>query len=363
MRKLFRLHWLYYAGAVAALVFATVSVTTSAPKPERRAPQGAISAPDYSAFIAATGVVEPASQIVTVTPDIDGVVRKVFVRAGDLVAAGDPLFDLEDGRAIADVRRAQARLARTRAEIGLRLAEAKAAFAKSEAARLDAARMRSSVERFRPLRNEAISEEQFDQMSADAEAAAFSWRSALAAAHAADATAEAAKEEANVAEAELAEAMAAHAQTILRAPISGSVLRIDARTGETVRAGDASPPSIAVGDIDTLHLRVEIDEANAPSFSPRSVAEAAIRGAAGERIALTLVSADAMLKPRAGFRDASVEPVDSRVLEVRYEISAAQVRLYAGQLLDVYIAQADQSGADGKVAALAAEPDKSSLRP
>lgn len=364
-RKLFRLHWLYYAGAVAALMFAATSVTTSAPKPERREPQGDITAPDFAATIAATGVVEPASEVRTVTPDIDGVVGKVFVKAGDRVAAGDLLFLLDDGRAFADVKRAEARLARTKAEIGLRRAEAKAAHARAEAARLDAARMRSSVERFRPLAGDAISEEQFEQMAADAEAAAFAWRSAREAAHAADATAAAAQQETAVAEAELAEAKAAHAQTILRAPVAGAVLRVDARAGEAVRAGDAAPPSVSVGDIDTLHLRVEIDEANAPSFSPRAEAEAALRGAPGERIALTLISADAMLKPRASFRDASVEPVDSRVLEVRYEISSPGVRLYSGQLLDVYIARKDGSSTEQRQASalVPAQDSETGLRP
>jgi HlyD family secretion protein len=364
MTRLFRLHWFYYAAAVAALAFATMSVTTSAPKSERREPQGAISAPDYAAFIAATGVVEPASQIVAVTPDIDGVVRSVFVRAGDRVRAGDPLFALDDGETIAQIKRAEARLARARAEIALRKAEARAAHARAEAQRLDAARLRSSVERFRPLRQEAISEEQFDQMAADAEAAGFGWRSAREAAHAADATAEAAAQESSVAEAELAEARAAHQRTIMRAPIAGTVLRVDARAGEAARAGGAQQPSISVGDIDTLHLRVEIDEANAPDFSPQAPAEAALRGAGGARIGLKIASADRMLKPRADFRDASLEPVDSRVLEVRYAITSAGVRLYAGQLLDVYIAR-DATGAaapDSPLAAALADDD-GDLRP
>ncbi len=362
MGRVFRLHWLYYAAAVAALAFGTMSVTTSAPKPERREPQGSINAPDYAAFIAATGVVEPASEIVTVTPDIDGAVRSVFVKAGDRVLAGDPLFALDDGEALAQIRRAEARLARARAEISLRQAEAKAAHARAEAQRLEAARLRSSVERFRPLRQEAISEEQFDQMAAEAEAAAFGWRSAREAARAGDATAEAAAQEARVAEAELAEARASHQRTIMRAPVAGSVLRVDARAGEAARAGAARQPSVSVGDIDSLRLRVEIDEANASDFSPEAPAEAALRGSAGARIGLTILSADRMLKPRAGFRDASKEPVDSRVLEVRYAITAPQARLYAGQLLDVYIAR-DAAAASTKTGAAVAAVDDQTLRP
>ncbi len=362
MRGIFRMRWLYYAGAIIAFAFGTMSVTTSAPKPQRREPQGGISAPDYTAFIAATGVVEPASEIVTVTPDIDGVVRSVFVKAGDRVLAGDPLFALDDGETLAAVKRAEARLARAEAEISLRQAEAKAAHARAEAQRLEAARLRSSVERFRPLRREAISEEQFDQMSAEAEAAAFGWRSAREAARAGDATAEAAVQEARVAEAELAEARAAHQRTIMRAPVAGSILRVDARAGEASRAGAVRQPSVSVGDIDSLHLRVEIDEANASDFSAGAPAEAALRGAAGGRVKLTLLSADRMLKPRAGFRDASIEPVDSRVLEVRYAITASEARLYPGQLLDVYISR-DGAAAAGKPAPAVATLDDQKLRP
>lgn len=364
MRRIFRLHWLYYAAATAALAFGTMSVTTSAPKPQRREPQGGISAPDYSAFIAATGVVEPASEIVTVTPDIDGAVRSVFVKPGDRVLAGDPLFALDDGETLAAVKRAEARLARAKAEIALRQAEAKAAHARAEAERLAAARLRSSVERFRPLRREAISEEQFEQMAAEAEAAAFGWRSAREAARAGDATAEAAAQEARVAEAELAEARAAHQRTIMRAPVMGSVLRVDARAGEAARAGAARQPSVSVGDIDSLRLRVEIDEANASDFSAEAPAEAALRGGAGAgaRVKLTLLSADRMLKPRAGFRDASIEPVDSRVLEVRYAITAPGERLYAGQLLDVYIARDGAATGTPASAAIAAVDDQN-LRP
>jgi HlyD family secretion protein len=360
MGRLFRFHWLYYAAAVASLVFAVMSVSTSAPKRERRAPQGTISTPEFSAFIAATGVVEPASQVVTVAPDIDGVVRAVFVRAGDRVRTGDPLFALDDGETIARIKRAEARLARARAEIALRQAEAKAAHARVEAQRLEAARLRSSVERFRPLRQEAVSEEQFDQMAAEADAAAYGWRAGREAPPAADATADAAAQEAAVAEAELAEARAAHQRTIMRAPIAGSVLRVDARAGEAARGQGGRQPTVSVGDIDTLHLRVEIDEANAPEFSPDAKAEAAVRGAAGGRIALKLVSADRMLKPRAGFRDASIEPVDSRVLEVRYAIADAGANLYAGQLLDVYIAR---TGRAVRVAATPAAKADAALRP
>jgi hypothetical protein len=67
-----------------------------------------------------------------------------------------------------------------------------------------------------------------------------------------------------------------------------------------------------------------------------------------------------MLKPRAGFRDASIEPVDSRVLEVRYAIADAGANLYAGQLLDVYIAR---TGRAVRVAATPAAKADAALRP
>lgn len=348
MRPRFRKQHLFYAAAAAAFAFAATSVVRTQPKAERLDPVGAINEAPFKEAIAATGMVEPLSRVITVAPDIEGAVSAVFVAPGDRVTAGAPLFALDDRRQRARLAEAKARLAKAEAGIALGKAEEGAAIASAEAARITATRLRASVERYRPIAREAMSAEDFDKLSADADEALYAARAAEETALSAGAAAEAAVEEAALARAELAGAEAELARAVLRSPIDGAVLGLDVRVGEAVRPTDRTPASVSVGDIGTLVARVEIDEAEAARFDPAAGAAAYLRGRPGEPIALRFLSVERMLKPKAAFRDASAEYVDARILEARYVIKSADP-LYVGQLLDVYI---DAAGAaDGKTAA------------
>ncbi len=341
-RPAFRKEWLLYGAAAAALMFSTTSVIKSQPKIERLEPVGDIAAAPFEQAIAATGVVEPVSRTIAVAPDIEGVVKSIFVGAGDRVTAGAPLFALDERRRVAAVSEAKARVAQALAEIEFRKAEQRAAEAGADADRVTAARLSTSVERYRPIAVEAMSAEEFDKLVADAEEAKFNYRAADQTAKSAAAAADAATQLAALARAELAGAEAELARTVLRSPIDGSVLSIDVRIGEAVRPADRNPASISVGDLATLIARVEIDEAQADRFDPAAAASAFIRGRQSAPLALRFVSIEPMLKPKAAFRDASSEYVDARILEARYAIADAQAAsLYVGQLLDIYI---DASG-------------------
>lgn len=342
-RAAFRKEYLLYGAAVAALAFSMTSVMKSQPRIERLEPAGAIAMSPFDASIAATGVVEPISRTIDVAPDIEGVVKSIFVEPGDRVTAGAPLFALEDRRQIAAVEEAKAQVARADAEIELKRAEGRAAAAAASAARVAAKRLRASVERYGPIAAEAMSAEDFDKLEADAERAEFDYLAADENAKSAAAAAQAAIGSANLARAERAGAEADLARTILRSPIAGAVLSIDVRLGEAIRPTDRKPASISVGDIGTLVVRVQIDEAQAARFAAGADARAFVRGGEAEAIPLQFLSIEPMLKPRTAFRDAAAEYADARVLEARYAIGgAAPAPLYVGQLLDVYI---DASGA------------------
>ena len=336
MRIAFRKEWLLYAAAAAALAFSMAAVTKSQPEVERLAPQGPISTAPFDDAIAATGVVEPSSRTIVVAPDIEGVVKSVFVAPGDDVEAHAPLFALDERRHIAVARQAAARVARAEAEIAFRQAEQRARAADADAARVAAARLRTSVERYRPIAAEAMSAEEFDKLTADAETAAFRFRAAQQNARAAAAAIDTAAEEAELARAELAGAEAELSRTIMRSPIAGSVLSVDVSVGEAVRPSDRAPASISVGAIDTLIARVEIDETEAAHFNPDAEAKAFLRGQNTAPIALRFQSLDPILKPKTAFRNAAAEYADARVLEARYVVEGAPP-LYVGQLLDVYI--------------------------
>jgi HlyD family secretion protein len=92
--------------AVGLIGFA---IATLSPKDDSTAgpPAPPATAPDTKgAIVAALGVIEPSSETIAVASELPGVVREVFVRPGDLVAAGAPLFRL-DGRALSASLEAQ----------------------------------------------------------------------------------------------------------------------------------------------------------------------------------------------------------------------------------------------------------------
>ena len=94
---------------VIALCLIGFAVATISPKDGASAapPAQPATAPQSDgAIVAALGVVEPSSEIVAVGSELPGVVREVFVKPGDLVAAGSPLFRL-DGRALSASLEAQ----------------------------------------------------------------------------------------------------------------------------------------------------------------------------------------------------------------------------------------------------------------
>jgi HlyD family secretion protein len=92
--------------AVGLIGFA---IATLSPKDDTTAgpPAAPATAPDTGGtVVAALGVIEPSSETIAVAAELPGVVREVFVRPGDLVAAGAPLFRL-DGRALSASLEAQ----------------------------------------------------------------------------------------------------------------------------------------------------------------------------------------------------------------------------------------------------------------
>jgi HlyD family secretion protein len=132
---------------VLALGLIGFAVATLSPKDNATAtlPATPATAPDTnSPIVAALGVVEPSSETIAVAAELPGVVREVFVKAGDVVAAGAPLFRL-DGRALsanleaqmASSRQAQANSAASNSRIPslqANAATANAGIAQAEAA-------------------------------------------------------------------------------------------------------------------------------------------------------------------------------------------------------------------------------------
>ena len=118
--------------------------------------------------------------------------------------------------------------------------------------------------------------------------------------------------------------------------VDGEVLQVNVRPGEFV-AAPANQALIVLGDVERLHVRVDIDEHDIHRFLPGAPAVATLRGLPEKRFA-------AAIRARRAVRGAQ-EIADRRQHRTRrYPRAASDLphraqgqRLYVGQQLDVFI--------------------------
>jgi multidrug resistance efflux pump len=329
-------------------------------------------------FIGAAGLVEPAGQEIDVGAHVSGVLADVFVVPGDHVAAGAPLFALDERSAAAQLalRRAELAAAEKRLEQTLarvptlqaQLTAARAAVAAVKAELEDWQDQTRSADALRAKGDSAISDREVTRRR-NAERAA---RGRLAEAEARAAQAEAELdlvaraeraptvevERANVAQARQAVARAEVDLALLtvRAPRDATVLQVNVRPGEFALAGALTTPLMVLGRLDPLHVRVDIDEVDIGLFEPGARAYASLRGQAARRIELTFVRVDPLVVPKRSLTGAGIERVDTRVLRVVYAMQPGTAGAYPGQQVDVFIATAPAPAATAATGSADAPP-------
>ena len=93
-----------------------------------------------------------------------------------------------------------------------------------------------------------------------------------------------------------------------------------------------------LGDIHRLHVRVDIDENDLPYFSAGSEAIATLKGRPQVRFPLKFVYVEPYVIPKQSLTGYNSERVDTRVLQVIYELPEERaVDVYVGQQMDVYL--------------------------
>jgi HlyD family secretion protein len=247
----------------------------------------------------APGRVEPASGTIKVAAPVMGVIAQVIVKVNDKVFAGEPLLRLVDAEA-------RARLAAAEAQAAFRLQARNEESAPVPAAPAVRAAPAARTARPAPQRAEAVVADvdkaaprrRAEDAVADADKAVMEAQAALdraaverRAGAASDAALEAARAalaraqdrqrqqkaelrrieaapgtplpnfvdgQVNVARAEAAAAAAAIERLTIRAPISGTVLQVNAKPGEL--APTNAQPLLIIGDISALRVRAELDE-------------------------------------------------------------------------------------------------------
>jgi multidrug resistance efflux pump len=338
--------WLPPVVAALAAAYTTYHVVATNRTPPPVEPPVAPTKSPFGRTLAGAGVVEAQTENIAVGAHVPGVVVEKAVQVGESVQAGDLLFRLDDRHVRADLRVREAQLAAAVAQLErLKRTPRPEEIPPSEArvrrfeAELEAAQ--DLVARAEKLfQTRSIGEEELVQRRQAAAAA----REALNQALADDALL---KQGAWAPDVAVAQAEVARAQSLVeqakveierlevRAPVAGEILQVNVRPGEYVGAPPGQP-LVVLGNVQSLRVRVDIDESDIPSFRPGMPGKAFIRGSGGDPIPLRFVRVEPFVVPKRSLTRASGEQVDTRVLQVVYEIEGKNRTVYVGQLLDVY---------------------------
>ena len=302
--------------AVAGFLFAAYTVMNSnKPTPVAKAVTEPASAP-FKAFIAGAGIVEAQSRNIDIGTPLPGIVKTVAVKVGDQVKAGDALFYLDDRDTRATLAIKLADLAKAKADVSV----AKATFS-------DAKSLSDLAEAVTDRR--AISAEELLRR-----------RNAMLIAKARLESAQALVQQA---EASVADTETTLSRLTVRAPIAGEVLQVNIRPGEFAQAGSLNTPLLVLGNLDQLHVRVDIDENDAWRFNKNSKAVAFLRGNRRFKVDLKLAYVEPYVVPKISLTGDSSERVDTRVLQALYQFDRDHLPIYVGQQMDVFIEAQDYS--------------------
>jgi multidrug resistance efflux pump len=300
--------------------------------------------------IAATGILEPASQDVAVGSALAGVVLEVHVpvdRVGARVKSGDPLFRVDDRHLRAQLALAKTRLESARAQLTKlekmpRPEDVPPSEAKVQAAKANAERARDEHERSRALRSRhAASEEEAVGKRLLHEEAVQKWRQAqrehaLLLAGAWQPDLDVARAAVLEAEAEVAQIGTEIDRATVRAPIDGQVLQVNVRVGE--RVGDQSQQGLMVlGCVPPMHVRADIDEHDIAEFRQDAQAVLQLRGKNDRHYPLRFVRVEPHVVGKRWLTGDNTERVDTRVLQVVYALDEIDSAIYVGQQVDVFI--------------------------
>jgi HlyD family secretion protein len=301
--------WLVPALAAAGLTAMIMTVTAGDKSYPVSAPLAVPAKPPFAETVSGAGIIEASTQNVAVAAPVSGVIAQVHVQVGQYVKAGTPLFTLDERPLAAEVASRDAAV--LVAEMRVSEAEAQLAEADDQLAKVRKLSDPRAVSREEVVRRETAARAVGSRMK--------------------------------LAQATLVQARAQRKQAqvdldrlTVRAPVGGELLQVNARSGEYVSPGDGAPP-VVVGETRRLHVRVDIDEADAWRFRAGARAVAYLRGNASISVPATFVRIEPYVTPKKSLTGASAERVDTRVLQVLFAFERAELPVYVGQQMDVFV--------------------------
>lgn len=356
--------------AIIGIIYAVLTVVRTSVPPPVLPPAIEPARPLYEIFVAGSGLIEPSSENIAIGTPVGAIVSRVAAKVGDRIDRSDVLFELDtrDLQAERVIRQAQLKVAQeqlARLQIGTRpelippararveqtASEIAAAQSEADDAAAPLRRARQMAET-RAMSEEEISRREFAvttvqarlarAKATDAEARA---QLALLEAGAWDVDIRVAQAQVGLARASVDELDIEIERRRIRSPIEGIVLQTNIREGEFASTGVLNQPLMLVGSIKTLYVRVDIDENEAWRIRPGSRATAFARGNKDITTPLTFVRFEPYVVPKRSLTGASTERVDTRVLQVIFAFDPADMPVFVGQQMDVYI-EADHTAKD-----------------
>ncbi|MDG3008215.1 HlyD family secretion protein [Paludisphaera mucosa] len=335
--------------ALAGVVYSIVSVVLGAKTPEPSKPVIEPHArPVKERMLAGSGLVEARKENIPIGASIPGVVVEVFVKKGDRVKRGDPLFLVDDREIRGQMGVKEAQLESARAQLHKLEAAPRPEDLPPLEAAVEEARARLDDAEIALGRTQKLSNRNAVTPS-DLDKDRFAYQAAKAALARSQAELDRTKKGAWREDLDIAEAAVKLAQSELqscrlildrhtvRAPIGGDVLQLNIRPGQFA-ATNWNEPMIVLGDVDRLHVRVDVDENDVPLFDEGSAATAYLKGRSHGRYALKLEYVEPYMIPKQSLTGSASERVDTRVLRVVYSLpDGCRGSVHVGQQMDVYI--------------------------
>jgi len=246
--------------------------------------------------ISGAGIVEASTRNISIGTHIPGIVARVHVKVAQRVKAGDPLFSIDDRARRADLTVREAKVL----EAGANLEDLKAQLMIAE-----------NVKDSRAISIDDLNKRRYAVQAAEARLSN-------------------ARAEANAARVDID-------LLTVRSPITGEILQVNIRPGEYAPGGATAQPLILIGNLDRLHVRVDIDENDAWRFGKELPAVAYIRGNSDLRVGLRFEYVEQYVIPKRSLTGESTERVDTRVMQVVYSFDRKELDVIPGQLMDVFI--------------------------
>jgi HlyD family secretion protein len=334
--------------AVVGVAFALWTVVTGSRPVPAALPVAPPAQAPFASYVAGSGIIEASTQNIAVGTHVSGVVTEILVKVGDSVKVGDPLFKLDDRALQAELAQRRAALRTQQEQLSKLLrqprpeeipeyeANVKAAEASLGDARHQLA-LAEGLQDKRAMSVEEISKRRWAVLTNEAKLAQARAQLALLKAGAWKPDIDIAKAQVVAAEAQVKQTETDIERLTIRALVSGQILQVNTRLGEFAQAGVLASPLMLLGNVEPLHVRVDIDENEAWRVRPEAPAVAFMRGNREIKASVQFVRFEPYVVPKKSLTGDTTERVDTRVLQVLYRFNRGDRPVYVGQQMDVFI--------------------------